>query len=1333
MKDRKKKSLFSPSLLVLSGFVFLLTSSPALTRSSNPDNVSAPEHKIIRESDSTSQTSMKNTSNDRNFLTPLKEYKQRNPDRFLQKKITDKSKNTVTDSQQAAEGKVAELSVMGGGYLKQSHSGQALKALTGSYITSQLNAAAQEAFTPYGTVEVNLSTNEQFSFRNSSFDMFLPLHDGADHIIFTQGGLRRFDERTQANLGFGFRSYQPDWFYGSNVFVDRDISQKHLRGSIGLEAGTDFFKANVNRYQRLSGWRDTDYSLDLESRPASGWDLITEGWFPAYPQLGGMLKYEKYHGQNVALLSREQLQHNPRALTAGLSWTPVPLATLNAQRRHGNNGKRDTVVGLELRYQYGMPLKAQLDPHKVHELRKMQGSRYDLVQRNNNIVLEYRKKQVISISATPTVTGISGETRPLSLTVKSKYGLDKILWDAVSFSENGGQITENSKNNFSLRMPLWKNGKQEVNTYSLSATAVDIKGNVSSGTRIKIIVKPAAVSQEHSFITPDNYQSPADGKTIVPFTLKLLDERKNPVDLPEEQISGGFKVNRESADCTSESDGSVRIKSIKRTDPGVYAIRLIAGKKPGKYLLLARAGEAEIKSAVLVLTRENSAESLITVKLAGNETVKPADGKNTFDYTVNITNKQNLPRKGIRVFTRVDKQGVSVSENVMTDENGRANFQLKSGQKPVEDITVYAGDDEKNMVAADRKVSFIADRQNAFISKLEIISDNALADGQSKDSLNAYVEDKNGNLVQGASVRFTAGKGLMINGHESEVHVMTDNKGLAKVDLTTKRAGSYNIRAEVEQSSMHITKETSVSFSEVKLPFYNAEISSDRYDLPADGVSSARIRVKVSDPNGENAVGLKDRMAFRLKSQTTGHAENEVTMTKIIESEPGIYSVSITSANALKVDITPELNDVELHVKTITINFQPLSAVAERSTIRVDKTSYQLGENANVIVRLRNHENAPVRNAVNEVKESIYIMGALKDNWTEKENGVYQASFKTNATGNAQAATLKLKDWSEEVRSENYTVYGIPRVDDVRIKGTGLAGHRLETQLIGFNSNYTGVEDSEYTWQFQSSDRSWIKIANQKNITPPESAEGFNYRVCVIPKGKDQPVKGEQKCSKPVKVFTAAAITSVDISGSGVTGDTLKSSTGVKESIAQTISVKYQWYYRSGNNWNKISSNDSSGTSWKIRRDYPGYEVKLVATPYGSLSGIGESKTSRSLLIKSRTPATHYNWIKPKLSGGCWWNGDDEIRWELPGNSPNDLSAKIYRADGMSWILLSTTAAKNKSVKFSLGGSTSYRVLFIDKFGNLSGSTMIGVNRPIIGNCSISVVDNPSSAGRWID
>jgi len=66
------------------------------------------------------------------------------------------------------------------------------------------------------------------------------------------------------------------------------------------------------------------------------------------------------------------------------------------------------------------------------------GSRYDLVERNNNIVLEYRKKEVIRLRLVDLITGYAGEQKALGVSVNSKYALKHIDWDTRALTTMGG-------------------------------------------------------------------------------------------------------------------------------------------------------------------------------------------------------------------------------------------------------------------------------------------------------------------------------------------------------------------------------------------------------------------------------------------------------------------------------------------------------------------------------------------------------------------------------------------------------------------------------------------------------------------------------------------------------------------------------------------------------------------------------------------------------------------------------------------------------------------------------------------------------------------------------
>ncbi|TBL66022.1 inverse autotransporter beta domain-containing protein, partial [Hafnia paralvei] len=99
---------------------------------------------------------------------------------------------------------------------------------------------------------------------------------------------------------------------------------------VGGEAWTDYLKLAVNGYYGLTDWHQSRQSAmkDYDERPANGFDLRAEAYLPSYPQLGANLKYEQYFGKGVDLgigTHPDDLKDNPKALTFGLNYTPIPL------------------------------------------------------------------------------------------------------------------------------------------------------------------------------------------------------------------------------------------------------------------------------------------------------------------------------------------------------------------------------------------------------------------------------------------------------------------------------------------------------------------------------------------------------------------------------------------------------------------------------------------------------------------------------------------------------------------------------------------------------------------------------------------------------------------------------------------------------------------------------------------------------------------------------------------------------------------------------------------------------------------------------------------------
>jgi adhesin/invasin len=321
--------------------------------------------------------------------------------------------------------KVAGFATQTGGFLSGRPDGSTAASVARGMAAGEAGGRAQDWLSQFGTARVQLDVNEKFSLKNSQFDLLVPLSDTQKRLIFTQGSLHRTDERTQTNVGSGIRFFEGNFMAGANAFMDYDLSRDHARAGLGLEYWRDNLKLTANNYLRMTGWKASPDVEDYDERPADGWDVRAEAWLPAYPQLGGKLMYEQYYGQEVALFGRDNRQKNPRAVTAAATWTPLPLITFSAEQRQGQGGVNDSRIGLQVNWRPGVPLRQQTDPDMVASMRSLAGSRYDLVERNNNIVLDYRKQETISLRTVGQVTGFAGGQKSLDVAVTSKHGLER--------------------------------------------------------------------------------------------------------------------------------------------------------------------------------------------------------------------------------------------------------------------------------------------------------------------------------------------------------------------------------------------------------------------------------------------------------------------------------------------------------------------------------------------------------------------------------------------------------------------------------------------------------------------------------------------------------------------------------------------------------------------------------------------------------------------------------------------------------------------------------------------------------------------------------------------
>ena len=439
-------------------------------------------------------------------------------------------------------------------------------------VVDPLKGAAQDFLGQFGTAQLQFDISDKGSFNNINAKLFSPWYDTEDTLIFTQLSFQEYEHnRRIGNFGIGQRWDVADktWLLGYNVFLDHDFQRSHNRLGVGVEAWTDYMKFAVNYYHPLSDWKNSKDFDDYLERAARGFDVRFQGYLPQYPHLGGSLMYEQYYGDKVALFGKDNLQKDPRAITASIDYTPVPLFTVKAEHKRGQDSKKETKAELTMNYRIGMPLKDQIDPDMVQAARSLKGSRYDLVDRNNYIVLEYKEKKMTVDLGLESLELLEGETYDVSIGVHNAKGIRSVSWsgDMMEIDAAGGFFcfttgTCNSSNwltphanvnNWKIVAPDYVDSagqRRPINTngkYTLAVTVTDEKGRSAISNSISFEVLPNLNMRKIGvWVIDENGNKasmasrPADGNSAVTILATLFKPKVDVGSIASEEDVEGF-------------------------------------------------------------------------------------------------------------------------------------------------------------------------------------------------------------------------------------------------------------------------------------------------------------------------------------------------------------------------------------------------------------------------------------------------------------------------------------------------------------------------------------------------------------------------------------------------------------------------------------------------------------------------------------------------------------------------------------------------------------------------------------------------------------------------
>ncbi|WP_124044923.1 inverse autotransporter adhesin IatC [Escherichia coli] len=902
---------------------------------------------------------------------------------------------------------VAEVAQQSGTLLARDMDSEQAASMARGWVASSASAQATDWLSRWGTARVSLGVDEDFSLKSSSFEFLHPWYETPDNLVFSQHTLHRTDDRTQTNHGIGWRYFTSSWMSGVNMFIDHDLTRYHTRTGMGVEYWRDYLKLSGNGYLRLSNWRSApELDNDYEARPANGWDLRAEGWLPAWPQLGGKVVYEQYYGDEVALFGKDERQNDPHAITAGLSYTPVPLISFSAEQRQGKQGENDTRIGMELTLQPGHSLQKQLDPAEVAARRSLVGSRYDLVDRNNNIVLEYRKKELVRLTLTDPLKGKPGEVKSLVSSLQTKYALKGYDIEAASLQSAGGKVAVSGKD-IQVTIPPYRfTAMPETdNTYPIAVTAEDSKGNFSRREESMVVVEKPTLSLADSTLSVDLQILLADGKSTSTLTYTARDSSGKPI--PGMTLKTQAKGLQDFALSEWKDNGN-----------GTYTQIVTAGKTSGALSLMPQFNGDDIaKTPALIAIVANTAsraDSTIETDQDNYVAGKPIVVKVTLrdDNGNGVTGRKELLKQTVKVDnTKADAVSAWTEES---EGIYKASYTAHLiGDKLTAQLTM-PGWQTKHSDA----FSIAGDKDTAKIAAMQITANNAVA-RRDHNTVAVTVRDVHQNLLQGQNVTFTVVNGAAVFADPNGGIVTTDKDGIASVNLASDQAVNSLIKAEINGSSQSVE----VSFITGDISQLTSTIKTDDVSYTAGG--KIKVSVTLMDEQKNLVKGMASLLAGSGVVEVSGTDKNETGNWS--EESDGVYTTTRTAKIASdRHYATLKLSTWSSAQQSEAYAIRESGAVLAYSSIVTDKTTYTAGGAIKVTVTLKDSYENLVGGQRDAVNQAIQLPNTKAESiaWNEDQKGIYTATYTALLPGTGLKAQLQMSGWASALTSNDYSISG---------------------------------------------------------------------------------------------------------------------------------------------------------------------------------------------------------------------------------------------------------------------------------------------------------------------
>ncbi|UNH43802.1 inverse autotransporter beta domain-containing protein [Moellerella wisconsensis] len=909
------------------------------------------------------------------------------------------------------------------------------------YILNNANKSVHGWLSKFGTAKGSFTIDNNYSLKGSELDLLIPFYDSEQILFYTQLGGRYKNDRTTLNSGLGTRIFiKNNWMLGSNIFFDADITGRNQRLGLGIEAWRDYLKLSANQYIGLTNWHQSRDFTDYNERPANGFDIRAEGYLSFYPHIGANLVYEVYQGDQVAIFDKNERQKDPYAFTLGANYTPFSLVTVGIDHRMGKSHKEDTLLNLQINYRFGESLQNQLSGTYVDNIRQLSQSRYELVNRNNEIVLDYKKQELIKLSLPKSKTGHGGDKILVTALVSSKYIIKSINWDDSNFP-TGGITTHTGKEIVEVILPDYDyNGK---NTYQLKANAADINGNNSNTASMLIIVTAPSLESSILTLSTDKNNAIANENDAIIATAILTDSNGAPIE--HQKIE--FNVDNailSTIEGETDSKGSLttQIRSNKVVDTIINAnLKNISGKNAyADISFVADSTTAKIDS--LVVIQDNAI----------------ANGIDTNSVKANVTDSAGNPVTDQTVTFSATNGATVITDSVHTDNLGTAVTTLTNTLTGISQVTAST-----NSTTKTADVTFVADSTTAKIDSLVVIQDNAIANGIDTNSVKANVTDSAGNPVTDQTVTFSATNGATVI--TDSVH--TDNLGTAVTTLTNTLTGISQVTASTNST----TKTADVTFVADSTTAKIDSLVVIQDNAIANGIDTNSVKANVTDSAGNPVTD--QTVTFSATNGATVitdsvHTDNLGTaVTTLTNTLTGISQVTASTNSTTKTaDVTFVADSTTAKIDSlVVIQNNALANGIDTNSVKANVTDSAGNPVTDQTVTFSATNGATV------ITDSVHTdnLGTAVTTLTNTLTGISQVTASTNGTTKTADVTFIADSTTAKIDSlvviqDNALANGID-TNSVKANVTDSAGNPVTDQTVTFSATNgaTVITDSVHT------------------------------------------------------------------------------------------------------------------------------------------------------------------------------------------------------------------------------------------------------------------------------